>query len=461
MTRYTVLALHRRAGKTTLGIAILINSALKGKVGLYTYIAPEKAQAKLIAWDALKRIVDPLRTLREGNKHMVEIYETDLSVRFANGSKIILLGADKPDRLRGSKLCGAVLDEVAQMPRETWSEIVQPALIDSEGYALFIGTPKGINLFSELFERGKDPQYQPDWSSRRYTCDETDALTPEQIHVMQRDLAPEEFRREMLCDFDAQSSDQLISLSLANEAAQRNYKQEAISVYNTFMGVDVARFGTDASCIFIRKGKKAFHPFVFRGLPITELALKVRDLHREYGVDTVYVDGTGVGGGAVDCIRAVGINCFDIDFSRKAEDQGYINKRTEMWFNMRNWLESGGEIPKIQQLIKEISTPTYERTESNRLKLETKKDIKARLGKSPDMADALALTFCNYASEINMERFDALTLSKEERALRERERQIAQAESRDYDPIARFEKEIESRTGYYQKETPRWRSVRL
>lgn len=450
MTRYTVLALHRRAGKTTLGIAILVNSSLKGKRGLYAYIAPEKSQAKLIAWDALKRMVNPLLTLREEDgRPMIEIYESDLSVRFANGSKIVLLGADKPDRLRGSKLGGAVLDEVAQMPRETWSEIVQPALIDSEGYALFIGTPKGVNLFSELFERGKDDQYKPDWSSRKYTCYETDSLTADQICVMQRDLAPEEFKREMLCDFDAQATDQLISLASIGKAVNRSYSFHALQSYNVIMGVDVARYGTDASVVFIRRGRQAYPPYIYHDLPLPELAMKVRDLHREYGAHAIYVDGSGVGGGAVDCIRDVGLQCFDVDFSRKPSDMQYKNKRAEMWFNMKHWIDSGGAIPKMQQLMKELAAPTYERTENNQLQIEDKKKLRARLGASPDLADALALTFCGYTSELNSE-----VMSEIGRDYFEVRRD--QRRNSEFDPIARFEAEIENRP-LHAKKTPPWR----
>jgi hypothetical protein len=71
-----------------------------------------------------------------------------------------------------------------------------------------------------------------------------------------------------------------------------------------------------------------------------------------------------------------------------------VNKRTEMWFDMRDWIVSGGGIPNDMQLKQDLATPTYKFTTGQDVySLESKDEIKRRIGRSPDMGDALALTF--------------------------------------------------------------------
>jgi phage terminase large subunit len=76
------------------------------------------------------------------------------------GSMIRLYGADNPDALRGPYLDGVVLDEFADMKPEVWYEVVRPMLADRQGWATFIGTPKGKNEFWRLYESAKkDPAW--------------------------------------------------------------------------------------------------------------------------------------------------------------------------------------------------------------------------------------------------------------------------------------------------------------
>lgn len=398
-TRFTVLAVHRRAGKTNLAIFELVQSAF-AKRGLYAYIAPELKQARLIAWDCLKQMVDQLRNLPAPNgEPLIEVHETEPYVKLYNGSKIMLFGADKPDRMRGSKLSGAIIDEVAQMPRELWSEIVYPALMDSHGWALFIGTPKGINLFSELFERGQNPKYKPDWSSRKYTCYETDALRPEDIENYKRDVSEDEFRREMLCDFTAAAEDQLLSIAVIEIASKRDHDPRLFDRNSLIMSLDVARYGDDSSIISFRRGLIAEPQIEFKGLDLVTLAERAALIYKKRKPAALYVDGTGVGGGVVDILAKFGINAFDINFGQKSTVKEYFNKRTEIWCRMADWIKKGGQIPNDADLKVELSAPTYQKNDAGQIVLESKKDIKERIGKSPDHADSLALTFVDFIPE--------------------------------------------------------------
>lgn len=403
-TRFTVLALHRRAGKTTLALAELVLYALQ-QPGIYGYICPQLNQAERNAWKPLKEMLSQLGTARvsQKNRATVTVYESRKMVEFINGSQIILLGADDPDNLRGLKFAGCVLDEVAQMPREAWTEVVMPALADSNGWALFIGTPKGENLFSELFRQGQNKSFQPEWSSRAYTIYDTGVFDERQIAQFKRDMSEDEFKREYLCDFAAQSYDQLIPAKDVEEAMRRRYDPGTFNSFKKVAGVDVARYGDDSSVVFIRQGKQAFTPHVFKGLSLVELAQRVMAIVKKENVRIIYCDGTGVGGGVVDVLRAWGADVYDIAFGQKAIDPCYYNKRTEMWYQMAQWLKQAS-IPKETQLFKDLTAPIYERDENGTVRLESKKLIKKRLGYSPDLADALALTFGGFEDDAPRER---------------------------------------------------------
>lgn len=393
--RFSVLALHRRAGKTKLGVMQLVDQALRfsGPQGLFFYVAPELKQATAIAWRELKATIDGLiRTAA------VDVREGDLSVTFKNGAMIRLYGADNPDAMRGVRLDGVVMDEVAQMKPEVWHEIVQPALADRLGWALFIGTPKGLNLFSELFFRATERMAEddPDWFAARYTVDDTEALAAAEVDRLRRDMDEQAWAREMLCDFSASGEDQLISLADAQTAATRGYtgREGVIVRAPVVLGVDPARFGDDRSVIVRRQGLAMFEPVVLRNVDNMALAARVAAEIERHSPAAVFID-SGAGAGVIDRLRQLGHDVVEVPFGGRALHEQHKNRRTEMWWEMRSWLLGGGAIPDILALKQELATPTYTYDAAGRKVLESKEQVKKRLegGGSPDIADALALTF--------------------------------------------------------------------
>ena len=113
-----------------------------------------------------------------------------------------------------------------------------------------------------------------------------------------------------------------------------------------------------------------------------------------WGAELAFVDGVGVGAGVVDRMRQLGCNVVDCQAANKAIDAAhYVNKRMEMWADMRTWLESGGSLPEDTELLDDLTAPTYHFTPDSKMALEKKEDMKQRGLASPDCADAVALTF--------------------------------------------------------------------
>jgi hypothetical protein len=142
------------------------------------YIAPTFEQGKKIMWPLLKMLAK-----MEGEGGLIaQAHENTAVATLVNGRRISIKGADRPDSLRGVGISFAVLDEYAFMKPEVWELIVQPALADVEGGALFIGTPEGKNHFYDLFEKArlKPPGYE-DWNAWQFESLRNPTLNAKEI----------------------------------------------------------------------------------------------------------------------------------------------------------------------------------------------------------------------------------------------------------------------------------------
>lgn len=186
---------HRRAGKTVACIADLVDAALrcKRKNGRYAYLAPFYTQAKDVAWVYLKDMVSPIPG--------VQVNESELRVDLPNGARVRLYGADNADRLRGLFLDGIVLDEYADMRPSVWGQVIRPALSDRQGWAVFIGTPKGHN---EFFDKWEEASADPDeWFAMMLRASESRLLPDEELADARRRMTLEQYDQEYECSFEA------------------------------------------------------------------------------------------------------------------------------------------------------------------------------------------------------------------------------------------------------------------
>ena len=391
-TRFRVIVLHRRGGKSTYAAMELINSAMKfeKELGLFAFISPFLSQSKAIAWGMIKF---KLKQLIEIN--YAHINEAELTVTFHhNGAKIKLFGADNYDSLRGVRLDGVVIDEVAQVKSELWGSVVQPALSDRKGWAIFIGTPNGIDLFSELYAKAK---ITPNWSARKFTVYETNALDPEEVERLKRDTSPSSFDREFLCDFGAAGDDQLMSLDEIEKSVQKIYKPGENDYAPKILGVDPARFGGDASCLIKRRGLQIYDPIAFNGIDNMALADQVAYHIQTWQPDAVFID-AGAGSGVIDRLRQMSHTVIEVAFGGKPANPIYKNKKAEMCFGMKEWITAGGAIPNHARLKQDMATPCYWYDNAGKICIEDKAAIKARGLPSTDYLDAAILTF---ASPVN------------------------------------------------------------
>lgn len=204
------------------------------------------------------------------------------------------------------------------------------------------------------------------------------------------------FRQEYPCNLQEafQSSGSGFFMGEDIEKARRNriYSPQGAVV----IGCDPARQGDD-TVIVIRKGRAVLEMFVYDIMDEMTLAGKLIDLIKRYDVQKCFIDAAH-GHGTVDRMTELGFGNVvqAVHFGAKASEDRFLNKRVEMYWSLREWLTDigGASIPDDDALVMDLSAiPEEKETSSGLLQLEAKSKIKKTLGRSPDRADALALTF--------------------------------------------------------------------
>lgn len=164
--------------------------------GTYWYVAPYYNQAKKIVWqepEMLGKFVPPQIWKNRNN--------SELTVPFPNGSILYVLGADKPDSLRGPNPRGVVLDEYGDMKADVWSGIIQPIMTaNREGWTWFVGTPKGRNDFYNKYVYAKQGD-DKNWFASHLKASQSGIINKEALEDAKRTTTQAFYSQEYECDF--------------------------------------------------------------------------------------------------------------------------------------------------------------------------------------------------------------------------------------------------------------------
>jgi hypothetical protein len=409
----------RRWGKTVLACMKLTDSALeianRRKQPKFAYIAPQKEQARELTWPIFKEFLWPLV-----ERGFAKINDQSMEVHFLNSrgkpwAQIKLYGADKggAEPIRGNYLDGAVLDEGDQIDfPKIYREIVRPTLSDTDGWLLVTGTIRGKGHLYNLYQDNRDNdswnigvyKFEDCWMDLPAYCRqdaESKLWVPAQDKYDEvRDdykNAPNAYAREYQCDWNADGNDPLIPNRILDPAMGRHIAEDQYSFAAVVLGVDVAGEGPDSHTICRRQGNASFPIIEIKDANEMELADIVARHIDKYQADMCFIDHTGgYGAGTLARLRQLGYTRVQgINFGSKPADPHYSNKRTEMYHEVRDWLEAGGCLPKDGTLEQELSILSCVETMSGKAMLMKKDDIREIIGRSPDRADALALTFAS------------------------------------------------------------------
>jgi phage terminase large subunit len=225
--------------------------------------------------------------------------------------------------------------------------------------------------------------------------------------------------------FPPASINALLGVEDVEAAQKRHLSKREYDHAQKRLGVDVARFGDDRTVIFPRQGLAAFKPVIMRGARTTEIAARIMLGMRKWGAELALVDDTGHWGhGVIDNLVTAGVPAIGINYAGKALNPRYKNRRVEMWLKGADAIKGGAALPPIPEMVPELTEPTYTFVNGVFL-LEEKDQIKARLGRSPDLADAYMTSYAleDMPGEVMQKLLGASharTMDDAERDLRER-----------------------------------------
>jgi hypothetical protein len=289
-----------------------------------------------------------------------------------------------------------------------------PAVRGMEAYAVATSTPGEPQ--GHFFEIHMNADKFPDWhrihvqlkqviQAGRITQDWADARKAQ----WGEDSAP--YQNRVLGEFYASSADAVIPYAWVEAAIERWKDWEKAGrrkhAPNKVLGVDVALGGVDFTGIAHRRGHVVEKIEKLTLSDTVKIAKQVKE--RQGPADESVVDAIGVGAGVLSTLRSWGMKARPFTASKKSfkrdlsREHGFLNRRAEMWWGMRELLDPAFEpdvcLPPDDQLIGELTAPKWNETASGKLQVESKDEIRKRLGRSTDLADAVLQTFTTRESE--------------------------------------------------------------
>lgn len=195
--RFKVIVCGRRFGKTHY-VREKLTFLSKNVNHLYWYVAPTYSMAKDLLWEPLKERWDALGWLYSKDESRLVIK------RRKSGCVIQLKSAQKERSLRGKGLDGVFLDEMSDIPLHCWTQAIRPTLSDKRGFAEFLGTPKGMNHFYDLYNNAKS---RKTWTPFAFKTIDSPLFQTEEgmreIEDARLDLDPRTFRQEYEASFES------------------------------------------------------------------------------------------------------------------------------------------------------------------------------------------------------------------------------------------------------------------
>ena len=201
----------------------------------------------------------------------------------------------------------------------------------------------------------------------------------------------------ILGQFPSKGFNKLFSLQGVEYAMGRHINKMLYENQCKVLAIDVAGEGDDRTVLFARQGLATFNPIIMRNVTPEQIATQIQLSYNKFQPDFVVIDNTGGWAGAVRILlKQMNIPCIPVGFAEKAgDDKQFYNRRAEMYWKAAEWMREGGILPpaaKAGEILEELVEPSYS-FKKDRILLEPKDLIKQRLGRSPDIADAFALTF--------------------------------------------------------------------
>lgn len=430
--RVTVRSGHG-VGKTLAAAAAAIWFYAAHDPVLVVTTAPTDRQVKEVLWGEIRRLFPRYQAWLAGWATMAQIpakavMSRVLLAQIKRGESCEMIGfsTDDPQRFQGYHCENMliVVDEAGGMTSVMFEAVKGLLTAGANNRLLMIGnpiTPEGYfydshapgSKFTQLAMSCLD---SPNVVANKVIIPGlTAADWVEEQKVEWGERSPQYLAR-VLGEFPASAEESLIPREWAEMALERgkaweNGGEPAYDKASGRLGCDVARFGADDTVICVTDKHGLRYMESRSGIDLMETVGRIQHIARKWGIieEAIAIDDTGVGGGVTDRLFELDIGVTPLNFGERADDsEHFLNQRAEIWWGIRDTMnpEKGGKFaipPQYKAICRELIQPRYKFTSSGQVKLEPKADIKKRLGRSPDHADALALCFAAEAPNMEIE----------------------------------------------------------
>jgi len=436
--RRAITVWPRRNGKDLVAINIIAAKACQ-KVGTYFYMGPYYNQIRQIIWEGMdgtgKKFTDYIP------EELIEkTHNQDMRITLKNGSVIKLCGSDNIDSIVGTNPIGIVFTEFSLHKPEAW-HYLRPILAENGGWALFNGTPRGLNHFYQLLKAAeKDPE---NWFTQYLTRDDTGIPTMEAIDDDRRSGMPESLvQQEYYCSWTSSSEETLIPLDIVEPCFSTILRPEDYNFAPRIIGADPAYAAKGDMAVIAKRQGRLLHPLKkYRGLKNPEFAAEIAQEINSWYPHAVFID-AGRGEGVIHRLWQLGYEdlVIPVHFGGRPLSDLYNNKRSEMYCKTRDWFLSPNRpfIPRDEDLVADLSTPTFIINDRGFVEVQRKAKVKEVLMRSTDCGDAVALT---HAEDVfDDDESKKQDMRKELGLPPEYELPFEKAE--EYDPLNYFNKEV-------------------
>ena len=307
--------------------------------------------------------------------------------------------ADRPEALAGihSEHVLLIVDEASAVPEAVY-ESAAGSMSGHAACTILIGNPtRNSGLFFKTHHA-----LSSEWKTFHVSCLDSPRVARDFVKQIADTYGPDSsaYRVRVLGEFALRDEDTLIPAELVDSAMVRDVvldEQEPL-VY----GIDVARFGDDRSTLCRRRGNVVVDIKTWQGLDLMQLTGAIVNEAKLDKPAEMCIDSIGLGSGVADRLRELGYVVRDVNVSEASAMNPQAAKlRDELWLSVKEWLNQRAcKLPKIEELRQELVAPTYAFTSNGRIKVEGKAEMKRRGMRSPDLADALCLTFASVASRV-------------------------------------------------------------
>ncbi len=314
--------------------------------------------------------------------------------------------AETPEALAGvhAKHVLLLADEASGIPMPIF-ESASGSMSTPGAIMLLTGNP----LRTQGFFYSSQTEWADEWWTRKVSCLDDDvrasSFANPKFPVEQRKrfgLESNTYRVRVLGEFPTADDRSVIPIFLIEDAVGRDVA--LMDTMSPVWGVDVARFGSDASALAKRHANILLEPVkTWQGLDTMELTGRIvaeyRATAQENKPVNIFVDAIGLGAGVADRLREVlrkePVDVVDVNVSESpSTGETYMRLRDELWFKCREWLDTRKvTMPSDPALVAELAGPQMSFSSGGKIVVESKDSMRKRGVPSPNRADALNLTF--------------------------------------------------------------------